>query len=77
MYYVYAIKSRVKNYIYVGMTNNPERRIKEHNDRREGTTRSFAPFEVIMIEGCESRLEARKKEKYFKTGVGREYLRSL
>ncbi len=77
MYYVYAIKSRVKNYMYIGITNDPDRKIKEHNNKRESTTRSYVPFDVIVIEACESRIDARKREKYLKTGVGREYLKSL
>jgi putative endonuclease len=32
MYYVYAIKSLTRNYIYVGMTNDIERRVIEHNN---------------------------------------------
>ena len=31
MYFVYAIKSINRNYIYVGMTNEVERRFDEHN----------------------------------------------
>ncbi|WP_317045296.1 GIY-YIG nuclease family protein [Algoriphagus halophilus] len=30
-FYVYAIKSISRNYIYVGLTNNPKRRFLEHN----------------------------------------------
>ncbi|WP_367389978.1 GIY-YIG nuclease family protein [Lewinella sp. LCG006] len=31
MYFVYALKSHDRNYIYVGLTNNIDRRINEHN----------------------------------------------
>jgi len=77
MYYVYAIKSNRKNYIYVGLTNNPQKRIAEHDSKKEKTTRFYAPFETILIERYGSRIEARKREKYLKTGVGKEYLKSL
>ncbi|GBE16986.1 GIY-YIG nuclease superfamily protein [bacterium BMS3Abin15] len=77
MYYVYAIKSKARNYIYVGITNNITRRIKEHNNKRESTTRSYAPFEILLTEECLSRIKARKREKYFKSGIGKEYLKSL
>ncbi|HDH34504.1 MAG TPA: GIY-YIG nuclease family protein, partial [Nitrospirae bacterium] len=50
MFYTYAIKSEDKNYIYVGLTNNPDRRITEHNNKKERTTRSYAPFKTILIE---------------------------
>ena len=77
MYYTYAIKSRERNYIYVGLTSNPDRRIAEHNNERERTTRSYAPFETIIIEQYQTRLEARKREKYLKSGIGKEFMKSL
>jgi putative endonuclease len=77
MYRVYAIKSIHRNYIYVGMTSNIENRLYRHNKGYEKTTRPYAPFELIYSEKCQSRLEARKREKYFKSGVGKEFLRNI
>ncbi len=77
MHYVYALKSKVKNYIYVGLTNNYQRRIKEHNIKKEKTTLFYAPFKTILIEEFNTRVEARKREKYLKSGIGKEYLKSL
>ena len=77
MYYVYAIKSEERNYIYVGLTNNPERRIKQHNDKREKTTRAYSPFKTILIEEHPTRIKAREREKYLKSGIGKEYLKRL
>ena len=77
MYYVYAIKSVSKNYIYVGLTNNPERRIKQHNSGKERTTRPYFPFMTLIIESYPTRIEARKREKYLKSGIGKEFLKSL
>lgn len=77
MYYVYAIKSELRKYIYVGLTNHPERRIKQHNDKKEKTTRAFTPFKIILIEKYPTRIGARKREKYLKSGTGKEYLKSL
>lgn len=77
MYYVYAIKSISKNYIYVGMTNNLVRRIDQHNKGENMTTRAYKPFILIYSEMKERRIEARNREKYLKSGVGKEFLRSL
>lgn len=77
MYYVYAIKSESRNYIYVGLTNDFDRRIKQHNTGKESTTKPYAPFKIVSIETYPSRMEARKREKYLKSGVGKEYLKSL
>ncbi|OGZ60148.1 MAG: endonuclease [Candidatus Spechtbacteria bacterium RIFCSPLOWO2_12_FULL_38_22] len=77
MYVVYAIKSKIRNYIYVGLTNNLDRRFREHNLDNEKTTKAYRPFKIIYTEKFETRIKARKKEKYLKSGVGKEFLKSL
>ncbi|WP_366518035.1 GIY-YIG nuclease family protein, partial [uncultured Flavobacterium sp.] len=37
MFFVYAISSLERNYIYVGLTDNLERRFFEHNSGRNKT----------------------------------------
>jgi len=76
-FYVYAIKSVNSNYIYVGLTNNPERRIDQHNKGHNKTTKPYAPFETIYLENAGTRTEARAREKYLKSGAGKEFLKSL
>jgi putative endonuclease len=76
-YTVYAIKSLNRNYIYVGMTNNLERRLKEHNNCENRSTKAYAPFTLIYSEKFETRTLARIKEKYLKSGVGKTFLKSI
>jgi putative endonuclease len=77
MIIVYAIKSLERNYIYVGMTNDLNRRIQEYNNGENKSTKSYRPFILIYSESFPDRVSAREKEKYLKSGVGKEYLRSL
>ena len=77
MYYVYAISSLERNYIYVGLTDNLERRFFEHNNGKNKTTKPYLPFKIIYTEEFETRLEARQKEKYFKSGIGKEKLKII
>ena len=77
MFFVYAIRSLTRNYIYVGLSNDYERRIREHNDGYERTTKPYRPFEIILIEEFLTRPEARQREKYLKSGVGKAYLKGL
>ena len=77
MYFVYAISSLKRNYIYVGLTNNIERRLSEHNTGKNKTTKPYSPFVIIYFEECSSRIEVRIKEKYFKSGIGKEKLRII
>jgi len=77
MYTVYAISSLHKNYIYVGMTSELEVRIARHNSGKNKSTKPYAPFKLIFTEIVESRVEARKREKYWKSGTGKEQLKRL
>jgi putative endonuclease len=77
MYYVYALKSRTRNYLYVGMTNSLSRRLSEHNDGKNKTTKPYRPFLLIYSEKAASRIKAREREKYLKSGVGKEFLKTL
>ncbi len=75
MYYIYAISSKSRKYIYVGITNNINRRFNQHQDVRERTTAPYRPFELILKEVKMTRPEAREREKYLKSGAGKEWLK--
>lgn len=77
MCYVYAISSEIRNYIYVGLTNDLNRRLNEHNRGYNRTTKPYRPYKLILAEKFESRVEARIKEEYLKSGTGKEYLKQL
>jgi len=77
LFFVYALKSEIRNYIYVGLTNDLGKRVKRHNDGRERTTKPYRPFRIIYSESFETRIEARKKEIFLKSGKGKEFLRNL
>ena len=77
MIFVYAIKSVFKNYIYVGMTNDPKRRLIEHNNGENRSTKAYKPFVLIYSAVFPDRITARVKEKYLKSGIGKEFLKSL
>jgi len=74
-YYTYAIKSLKQNYIYIGLTNSPRRRFLQHQNGKEKTTSYYKPFKMILLEKFDTRSEARKREKYLKSGVGKEFLK--
>lgn len=58
------------------MTEDISQRLERHNIGYERTTRAYKPFVLIHQESFATRVEARKREKYFKSGVGKEFLRS-
>lgn len=77
IYIVYAISSIKRNYIYVGLTSDLDKRLDRHNKGYERTTKPYAPFRLIYQEQQETRQEARNREKHLKSGIGKEFLRKL
>jgi putative endonuclease len=77
MYFVYALYSISFDRLYIGFTNDLSRRLNEHNSKKNKSTKAYVPWKLIQREEFETRLEARKREKYLKSGIGREYLRRI
>ncbi|MBB5332473.1 GIY-YIG nuclease family protein [Chryseobacterium koreense] len=76
-FYVYVIKSQLNGHLYKGQTENLEKRLSEHNAGRNRSTRPFLPWELVYFEKFETREEAVLREKYFKSGSGREFLKKV
>lgn len=77
MFTVYVLRSQQREYWYVGLTNNLVRRVLQHQEGKERTTRTYRPFELIHTEVFNTRPEARKREKYLKSGFGKELLKRM
>lgn len=77
MYYLYVLKSLKTGNYYKGITNNYERRLKEHFSGESKTTKKMLPFRLVYLEDCRNRTEARKLEKFFKSGYGREIIKEM
>jgi len=75
--YIYALRSEIDGRIYVGMSSNVEKRLKEHNAGYVFSTKGYRPWKLIYIEKALNRLKARIREKYLKSGVGKELLKSI
>ncbi len=76
MYFVYILKSLKDHKRYIGFTSDLERRILEHNSGLVKSTRNRKPFELIYTEEFEIKEQAMAREKFFKSGKGREFLKS-
>ena len=75
MFYTYVLRSERDHELYVGWTNDLKSRFKTHNLGKVESTKSRVPFTLIYYEACLSKEKAIKREKYFKTGFGRLYLK--
>ena len=77
MYYVYVLYSEKFNRYYTGFTKDIEKRLNEHNNGKTKSTKAYKPWEVIFREECKTRIEARNREIYYKSGVGREKIKNI
>ena len=75
MWYVYVIRSEKNGHFYKGMTKNVDARIIEHNKGYTKSTKPYIPWKIFFFEKFESRKEVRRREKYLKSGIGREYIK--
>lgn len=64
MFYVYILRTS-SNTLYIGQTNNLEKRMKEHKTKKSRSAKymkSFSSFTLVYTEKYESRTEAMKRE---------------
>ncbi len=74
---VYVLKSIKDKKYYTGYSSDVNRRLAEHNSGKTESTRRRRPFELIYSEQFQSEDEAKKSERFLKSGKGREELKKL
>ena len=75
-YYTYLLQSKKDKKWYIGFTANLRERFNDHNNAKKGYTKGRGPFELIYYEACKNQQDARSREKYLKSGMGRRYLKN-
>jgi len=61
---------------YIGSTKNMKKRILSHNQGKNYATKQGMPWKIIYCEIGLNRNDARAREKYLKSGMGRKYLKN-
>ena len=77
MWYVYVLRSLKNSRLYTGSTNDLERRLTEHDTGQSKYTSLTKPFKLVYKEVYSTRIEARRRELFLKTGKGRKLLKSI
>ncbi|MEL6968830.1 MAG: GIY-YIG nuclease family protein [Bacteroidota bacterium] len=75
MYYVYVLKSEQQYRFYVGMTQDVDKRLAEHNSGKTKSTKGFRPWLLFFYEEFPDRTQARAREKYLKSGYGEQWIK--
>ncbi len=76
MHYTYVLRSLKDYKLYIGHTNNLKKRFKDHCSGKVFATKNRLPLKLIYYEACQKLNKAIEREKYFKTGFGRRYLKN-
>jgi len=75
MFYTYVLKSQKDGNLYVGYSGSLKKRIDEHNSGLVDATKDRKPFVLVYYEACLDQAKALRREKYFKSGYGRRFLK--
>jgi len=75
MFYVYTLKSDSDNELYFGYTTDLKKRLKEHNQGVNASTKRYGSWKLIYYEACLNEKDARRRERYLKTTQGGRMLK--
>jgi len=76
MYYVYLLESLIDKTWYIGFTpDSPFNRLKKHNSGLVYYTKRKKPWKIIYFEAYLMESDATGREKFLKSGSGRQYLK--
>ncbi len=74
MHFVYLLESEaVAGQRYVGLTNDVEARLAEHNSGKSTHTNKFKPWRIVTYVAFTDRAKAETFERYLKSGSGHAF----
>ena len=75
LFYTYVLRSDKDGKLYIGWTDSLKQRIQRHNQGLVTATKDRRPLALVYVEACLNKEKAIAREKYFKTGYGRRFLK--
>ena len=74
---LYVIRSLVNEELYVGICKDLVKRLAEHEKGKNRYTKGLRPWKLVYTESFPDWQSARNQEKYYKSGSGKENLKSI
>lgn len=65
-FYVYLLRSKKDGSTYIGCTSNLDKRLQEHREGKNYSTKKLLPVELIYFEAYKSKEDAFEREKRLK-----------
>ena len=76
-YCVYILFSEKDSFLYTGFSSNLEKRLQTHNAGGCISTSTRRPLKLIFCEYYLFEADARKREQYFKTTMGKKAIKMM
>jgi len=77
MFFVYILRSETSGRLYTGHTANLTQRMGQHEEGLTKSTKNRGPWSLVHCEQFGTRAEAMRRERFLKSGQGREQLRRI
>ena len=77
MFFVYILLSLKDNKKYIGFTKDLDRRLQEHFTGSCKSTKHRRPLKLIYKESFSTKSKAMLREKFLKSGKGREFIKAI
>ena len=74
---VYVLFSALHQKHYTGFTSDLPERLISHNELGHGWTSKYRPWKLIHTKVFEIKAAAMSYEKWLKTGVGRDFIKTI
>ncbi len=75
MLYNYLLQSEANNEFYIGKCVDLKKRLKEHNQGLNPSTKRYRPWKLIYYEACLNEKDCTRREGYMKTTQGGRMLK--
>ena len=75
--FVYVLRNLATSRLYTGCASDPVQRLGQHNAGVTKSTRNRGPWELAYQEEFASRAEAMARERFLKSGQGRQWLKRV
>jgi len=75
MFYTYILQNKNGRW-YTGYTSDLQKRFNQHNNLNSKSTKYTGPYQLIYYEECINEIDAKARELYLKSGMGKRYLKN-
>jgi putative endonuclease len=77
MFFAYVLGSQSSGRLYTGWTSDVTQRLGQHNQGTTKSTKNRGPWHLIHQEQYQTRAEAGRRERFLKSGQGRQQLKEI